>query len=245
MVKKRLGWIGLVLVALMIGALPLAAQSDAEPELVGLTAPDGLGLTGEFYAPELLDDDAETGAPAVLLLHMLNSQRAAWDDFVPDLLAAGYAVLAVDMRGHGETGGTQDWPLAESDVQLWLDWLRDQPDIDPARLNIVGGSIGANLALRAMANDEAVITAVALSPGLDYRAVTTADALEAIDDRPVYLAASQGDTYSADSVKDLTALAAGDTLVRVFATRAHGTSIFMLEDTLAPSIVTWLDWQNR
>ena len=204
-----------------------------------MAAEDGLALVGDYYAPA--DEALDAGAPGVLLLHMLGSDRTAWADLIPPLQEAGYAVLAVDMRGHGQTGGRADWPLAEADVQTWLDWLRDQEGVDPARLSLVGASIGANLALRGMANDPDVLTAVALSPGLDYRGVTTADAIATIDDRPVMLVAGQGDTTSALTLKQLTQALNGDTLVRLYASRAHGTQLFAAQPDLGDAIVAWLD----
>jgi pimeloyl-ACP methyl ester carboxylesterase len=232
----------LIAAALIAGAAPAAAQDDPpEPQRVELSAPDGLTLVANYFAPT---DPGDSGAPAALLLHMLGSQKEAWGDLVPPLVEAGYAVLAVDLRGHGETGGSNDWPLAEDDTRHWLDWLREQDGIDPLRINLVGGSIGSNLALRGMANNPAVVTAVALSPGLDYRGVTTEDALSTIAERPVFLVAAQRDTYSADSVKTLVTLAQGDTRVRLYPHGAHGTGIFMLEDDLAPSIIDWLNAHN-
>ena len=60
-------------------------------------------------------------APVIMLLHMLNSNRAAWDPLIPDLLAAGYALLNIDMRGHGDSGGTRDWDKTINDVAVgWV-----------------------------------------------------------------------------------------------------------------------------
>jgi pimeloyl-ACP methyl ester carboxylesterase len=41
--------------------------------------------------------------PALVLVHGITESRHAWDPLVPDL-ASDHAVLAVDMRGHGESG---------------------------------------------------------------------------------------------------------------------------------------------
>ena len=226
----------LLVMALIGAALPAYAQETPQPQRVTLIAPDGLTLVGTF-AP-----GSESGsAPAVLLLHQLSSRKEAWSPLTPALLEAGYAVLAVDMRGHGETGGAMDWPKAEQDVQLWIDWLRTQPGVDADRVSLVGASIGSNLALRGLANDPRVLTAVALSPGLNYRDVTTSDAVQTIGSRPVFLVAAHGDTYSDDTVKQLGMLATGDTLIRLYGGSAHGTALFAVEDDLAPLIVSWLD----
>jgi dienelactone hydrolase len=230
-----------LLLILLLVVVPLVGAQGPQPEHIELEASDGLVLVGSYYTPS---EPPDSGAPAVLLLHQFGSRKEAWIDIVPGLLDAGYGVLAIDIRAHGETGGDYDWPRAEDDMQLWLDWLREQPGIDPERLNIVGASIGANLALRGMAADPQVVTAVALSPGLDYENLTTEDAMVTIGERPVFLVAAQRDTESVTAVKALASLAEGDTLVRIYPHGAHGTGIFMVEDDLAPLIVTWLDIQN-
>lgn len=222
-----------ILIVIGLLLMPTMAAAQQGDHGVTITASDGLELIGDFYMPDGATD-------AVLLLHMLGSQRSAWEPLVPALVNAEMAVLAIDMRGHGDTGGQQEWDLAEEDVKLLVDWLRNQGDID--NVAIVGASIGSNLALRGAANDENVVTAVALSPGLDYRGVTTDDAIMATT-QPALLVASRGDSYSANSVMDLFAASNGEIQVRLYAGRAHGTSIFGAEDGLVDLIVMWLTEQ--
>lgn len=235
--------IALLLVTLLAaivltGALPRAGAQGLGGEPVTIEAGDGLVLHGVYFAPPAA---AETGSPAVLLLHQYGSRKESWDPLITPLTDAGFGVLAVDQRGHGETGGDEDWDLAEQDVQRWLDWLREQPGVDPEQLSVVGASIGSNLALRGMANDDRVVTAVALSPGLDYFGRTTADAIATIGPRPIFLVAAQRDTVSADAVRALVQAAEGDVQARIYPRSPHGTGIFLLEDDLAPAIVNWLE----
>jgi pimeloyl-ACP methyl ester carboxylesterase len=235
--------ISAVLVLVLIGlAAPAAAQDTPEPQRVEVTASDGLTLVGNFFPASDAADD--TGAPTVLLLHQFGASKTSWGPLIPALYDAGYTLLAVDLRGHGETGGSLDWPLAEQDTQTWLDWLREQPGVDPERLSIIGSSIGSNLALRGMADDERVVTAVAISPGLDYYGVTTQDAIETIGQRPVFLATAQRDTQSSAGVKTLATVVQGDALVRIYRGNAHGVSLFSQGDFI-PMIVSWLDTHNR
>ncbi len=242
---KRLLLAGLLVMGLAALIVPAAAQGNPpEPARITLEGADGQTLVGAFYAPPG-DSGEDGGSPGVLLMHQMGMDKDAWPELAAALVEAEYAVLSVDLRGHGETGGSRLWNLAEVDVQRWLDWLRAQPGVDPDRMNIVGASIGANLALRGMANDAGVITTVALSPGLEYSGVTTADAVTAIGDRPLGLVAGRGDVYSADSLRDLLALAEGDTLLRLYDNQLHGNRIFPVEADLAPSIVFWLESHNR
>ncbi len=148
------------------------------------------------------------------------------------------------MRGHGETGGSQEWTLAEEDVQILIDWLREQDSVDPDAVSLVGASIGSNLAIRGWSNDENVATAVALSPGLDYRGVTTADAVEVQANRPIMLVASRNDVPSATAINDLYDLTSGYALVRMYDGNLHGTNLFRNDDIsvfLAYAIAEWVD----
>lgn len=224
-------------------ATATAAPTDAPVLPVGaaermtIEAADGLLIQATLLTPLTSALD-----PGVLLLHMLGDDRTVWGEvgLAADLVAAGYAVLVVDMRGHGETGGAQDWALAADDLGRVWDAFAARPDVDKTRLAVVGASIGANMALRLGAERPDVNTAVLLSPGLDYRGVTTADQLAAYGDRPVLLVAGEDDAYSADSVRAL-AEAAGGATVHLFENAGHGTDMFAAAPELSGLIIDWLD----
>ncbi|MCI0711674.1 MAG: alpha/beta fold hydrolase [Chloroflexi bacterium] len=225
-----------VLITLFLSiVMPVSAQEDLEMEVVQIEAEDGLMLVGDWYA-------SDRQAPAVLLLHMLSSNHTAWEPLVPVLVNEyGFNVLNLDMRGHGDTGGSRDWDLAEQDVQTVIDWMRQQDSVDTERIAIVGASIGSNLAIRGWANDDRVVTAVALSPGLDYRGVTTLDSVTENADRPLLLLASRADMVSATAVIELFGVTTGDTSVRLFEGGRHGTRLFD-EETLTPTTALIGQW---
>jgi pimeloyl-ACP methyl ester carboxylesterase len=163
---------GQVTAATVVATEPgTGTPGPAQP--VRIKAEDGLPISGLFY-PSTLRGQA---SPAALLLHQINGTKAQWQPLIPALLAEGYSVLAVDLRGFGETGGQINWKRAEADVATLLVWLRDQSGVDGDEIAIIGASIGANLALRGCASDTGCRVAVALSPGLDYFGLTTGDAI--------------------------------------------------------------------
>lgn len=209
-------------------------------ENVAIAATDGLAIQATYYGPGGI-----APFPGVILLHMLGDNRTVWDNdhtgFAQSLTQNGYAVLAVDMRGHGDTGGGTDWPLAADDLlQVW-DSFTSRDTVDASRTAIVGASIGANMALRTTASQPQVATAVLLSPGLDYRGVTTEDAIPGMGQRPLFIVASDNDTYAANSSRTL-ADAAGETAVlHTYATAGHGTNMFAAAPDLADRILEWLN----
>jgi dienelactone hydrolase len=221
-------------------APPTADTSGEGAAIIGiqeeLETTDGLVLIGTFYAPE----DVEPPWPGVILLHMLWSDRSAWDEYAIELASNGFAVFTLDMRGHGETGGEVNWDLAKEDIQLIWDTLASNPNIDPGRIGIVGASIGANMALVSGADEPDTRTVVLLSPGLSYAGVETTDAMVGYGERPVFIAASQEDTYSANSSEKLYELAIGESRLDMYQDAGHGT--FMLENQpeLGGEIIVWM-----
>ncbi|MGB6421904.1 MAG: alpha/beta fold hydrolase, partial [Anaerolineales bacterium] len=160
--------------------LQVSATPAATVQNVRVEAADGLVVTGTFHP-------ASNPPPwsGVLLLHMVYGDRSQWDELVPLLTSNGYAVVAIDMRGHGI-----NLEKAEDDIERVWSYMTERGDIDPSHSAIIGASIGANMALVAAANQPEVNTVVLLSPGLNYFGVTTSDALEAYGQRPILIAAS-------------------------------------------------------
>ncbi len=202
---------------------------------------DNITLVADFY-PTSTD---ESVPPLIIALHMLNSNRAAYEPIIPDLHAAGYALLNVDMRGHGDSGGAQDWGLAIQDVADWIDWLDAQGDIGEGGLVIMGASIGSNVALISCAASELCRGAIALSPGLDYRGVEPEGALvDGLAQRAALLVAAHQDHYSADTVRQLFGKAKGAVTARLYAGRAHGTRLFDSDyASVSKLILFWLSEQ--
>ncbi len=205
--------------------------------IIEIEAEDGLSLVGTFYAP----DGQSSPAPGVILLHMLWSDRSSWENFAMQLHEAGYAVLAMDFRGHGETGGDVDWDKAVADVQSTWDYLEEIQAVDNERRAIVGASIGANVALSAAALEPAVRTVVLLSPGGDYAGVKTHNPMIAYGERSVLIAASEQDSYAADSSLRLEGLAAGKAELIMYPGSGHGTIMLEREPDLPDLIISWLD----
>lgn len=224
-------------------ATPTTAGGDAgypPPEYpvqqVSIPAADGLVLTGTLYSPT----SGSGPWPGVLLLHMLGSERGAWADPAAELAAAGYVALAVDMRGHGETGGTNDWDLAAEDLELAWAYLASRPEVDQERTAVIGASIGANMALVTGAAEPAVQAVGLLSPGLDYQGVTTLDALADYGHRPLLIVASEGDTTAASASQTLSELAPAGAELEIYPGNAHGTNIFAAQPALIDLITAWL-----
>lgn len=91
--------VALVLVGLVAGTHELLAQGAATEKVRFLTF-DGVTLRGTFYP-----SNRGAKAPCVLLLHQVggNSAQEGWGSLAKTLQEKGYAVLAFDFRGHGDS----------------------------------------------------------------------------------------------------------------------------------------------
>lgn len=211
-------------------------EPSGPPDPVDVDVPGAGGLTlkGTFYGA------VPNAAPGVLLLHMYGKTRATMDDLALRLQVVGIASLAIDMRGHGETGGTEDWLLAAQDVTAAYEWLGTRDDVDAARLGGVGASIGANLIMVLGASDPTVDVIGLLSPGFDYFRVEIGGAMLLYGNRPALLAATELDGYSAQTVRTMADQASGPVEMLIYAGSAHGTDMFDTEPGLIDAIVDFL-----
>lgn len=221
------------------------AQADLEP--VTITAEDGLELYGLYSGTADLSAD-EDGVPAVLLMHHGNASKEKWLAYIPQLLEANYAVLTVDVRGFGETGGRGDQaPTPENrltDAQQWVTWLRDQDGIDPARVNIVGASIGGDIGLNVAAADPELASITVVSAGLEVEGITTVPAVEAIE-IPIFLVTGLDDAMGLEAVQGLVQVANTDLQIRIYETSLCCTFLVDFQEGLDADIIAWLDEHNR
>ncbi|HET6195842.1 MAG TPA: alpha/beta hydrolase [Acetobacteraceae bacterium] len=95
---------------------------------------DGRNIAYDLVGPE--------SAPVVCMTHSLASDGGMWTEQMPPLLAAGFRVLRIDMRGHGGSdpvGGDYTMSALAGDVAAVLDAL------SIARVHFIGLSIGGML----------------------------------------------------------------------------------------------------
>ena len=167
-----------------------AATREEELQIVGPDLPEGPGRvypisTVSFPSNDGVEVSALFGTaaadellPVVILLHDLGGNKSDWlsatDTYVA-LLERGYAVLSLDMRGHGETPLPDDRQVLELidlelsflDVHAALIWLQSQSKIDVSRIAVVGSGSGGNVAYVSLGSfPELIKTGVSLSPGL-------------------------------------------------------------------------------
>jgi len=221
-----------VVVAAFVGFSPGLAGAA---RTVSLRAADGTTLSAALY-------EAGHQAPGVVLVHMLTRTHADWNGVADALQEAGFTVLALDLRGHGESGGgydpSGDLSSMQLDVQAAVGLLEARSDVAKGRIGIAGASIGANLAVIAASNTPAVRSLALLSPGLDYRGIKCEAAMRKYGTRQVLLVAASNDPYALRSVKQLATLGTGSEVLTLEGA-GHGTTMLGRDPDLAPRLVDW------
>jgi pimeloyl-ACP methyl ester carboxylesterase len=241
---------------------------------------DKVSIKGNFYPVRkgYKEDMARVGTPqfsngvyshsklerVILLLHMMPATKESWQEFAEKLAEAGWNVLAIDLRGHGESTWKdqarqrlyyKDFTDKEhqgsyKDIQASFDFLIKRGLKLKA---IAGASIGANLALwwQAEHNRPQVSgfleKTILLSVGFDYRGIQTQPLVVKLkDSQGLYLAGgsqdwrSSGQTCGQIAQKLYELAPVQNKKLEVLETASHGTDLFKIEPNLPQRLISWL-----
>ncbi|MEK6857283.1 MAG: alpha/beta fold hydrolase [Nanoarchaeota archaeon] len=230
----------IILLLSLASCTPGSTSKKLKPSDSLITS-DEINIAYNYYSPEKIN------SPAVILLHMLGKDKSDWVDFARKLQKEGFAVIAIDFRGHGDSDGSwqkfseKDFNNFVLDIEAAKEFLGRQPKINVNSLSLIGASIGANTAVKYALKQE-VKTIVLLSPGLNYRGVNIEKDISALK-IPVFLAASEEDTYSAESTKKIHELLKTTSEFNLLNNAGHGTNLFVVPE-LNDKIIKWLKKNN-
>lgn len=159
---RRRGLIGLGLAgaALAAGLVTERALVRAQHRRLDPASDDDTGLRPGAVRKTLTMSDGgrllvvEQGSgPAIVLLHGITLSAAIWHYQLPELAAAGYRVVAFDLRGHGaSTVGSEGLTLD----RLAADLAEVLEALDLQSAVLVGHSMGGMVALRYLGGDAVV-----------------------------------------------------------------------------------------
>lgn len=234
--------------------MPVIGGADIQEMLVTETAQfqtaDGVTIFG------LYSHGDNPALPAVLLSHMMPATKESWKDFAHVLADAGFQVLAIDLRGHGEsvmptlnaqsqTLNYKNFSDAEHqksilDLEAAVEFLKSK---GASEIHLIGASIGANLSLRYLTEHSDARSVVLLSPGLDYRGVKTEEfATRLHTGQAAYYAAAGDDPYSVQTAKTLYQKTSGGATkeLKLFERGGHGTDMFFAHQELMWDLIVWL-----
>ncbi|MGB8265722.1 MAG: hypothetical protein WCE44_05340 [Candidatus Velthaea sp.] len=221
---------------------------DARP--VTFLTSDSVHLRGSYWEPR------DENAISLLLIHDAEEDRNEWDPFVPLFRTRGWGVLAVDLRGHGESvrqdmradllkpnpddlTSSHQYP---TDVRASLAFLARQPKADPAKLATIGVGLGADLAYAGSGRGWGNASTVCV--GLDEERGRALGGGGAFAPRSIYLIFGAGDTASAASAVGFAAVAGYPAETYVYPDTSS-TGITLLRERSPEIVARSIAWIER
>ncbi|HBK34424.1 MAG: Alpha/beta hydrolase fold protein [Candidatus Uhrbacteria bacterium GW2011_GWE2_40_58] len=174
-------------------------------ERIKLHTSDGIEIIGTYFPG--------TKDRFVIFLHMMPATKESWGAWINKLSLLGYHCLAIDERGHGESTmeGTlrfQEFTDNEQqqkifDVEAAFSFLEELGAKEESTI-VIGGSIGANLAIQFLQQHPCIKLAIALSPGIDYHGIVTDEPIKHLaTGQKVVVIASDEDVGSFKTIQKL------------------------------------------
>ena len=143
------------------------------PERVVFEA-DGLKLVGDLYLPA----GATDALPALVLTGPFTGvKEQVVGTYARRMAEAGFAALAFDHRGFGESAGLrhhEDSAGKLADLRAGVGFLAAHPAVDPARVGLLGICLGGGYAVRAAAFDPRVRAVAGVAGGYNSPAAFSA-----------------------------------------------------------------------
>ena len=219
-----------------------------QTEAVRFATGDGFALNGTWYT-----SSRQQGQwPVLILLHMFGGNHTQWIPFVPELVGNGYAVLAFDLRGHGQSAyrngeysprtlfSVDDFDRMPLDVAAALAWVGTRSEADAGRIGLLGVDIGANIAFISAGTLPGIKTTVSVSP--TYRQdqeILLADGIPDFQPRSVLFLAAFGDEYTFTSAETMAQLTLAPKLVKGYQGDGHGLGL-LSEAEVRAEMHAWL-----
>ena len=159
----------LVLAAFLL-LLKLNDQQEGGPAHGEFSIGDGIPAT--LYLPVDAEDDGDLPEPlpkgerppVIVMAHGYSADRASMSGMARSLARAGYAVVNIDLRGHGSNTHAFRGDLRD-DFAAAVDWATTTPWVDGSRLAVLGHSMGAGAALDFATIDNRAKAVVPVSGG--------------------------------------------------------------------------------
>lgn len=197
---------------------------------------------------------AQKKLPVVLLLHSIGYSSLDWSNLIKDLNKAGYAVIAMDLRGHGQsvydkTFHKKSWlyftnktfQKYPSDVIGIINQVQAQAkNLDMKNMAIVGADIGANTAVLATVDMKIKPkTLVLISPTETFKGLYIPIALTKIN-MPILSMTSTKDRYSIQAQRELAKFSQGGFYAQNYPNGGMGMIMIKVNPSMSMDITKWV-----
>lgn len=137
----------------------IKAEDLVEAKVIRYPSFDGVEIPAIYYLPK--QASVEDKVPAMVWVHggPGGQSRQGFSSFIQYMVNSGYAILAVNNRGSSGYGKTffqmDDQNHGDKDLKDCIEgknWLAKQPEINPEKIGIIGGSYGGFMTMAALTN---------------------------------------------------------------------------------------------
>lgn len=203
----------------LVGPIAAAPASEAaEATKVEIKTADKQKVQAVFFEPR----KTTQLAPGAILVHDSGGSRVQLMDLAERMWKTGFAVLVLDLRGHGASATKElnwskmdkaerktAWALAVRDLEAAASWLRKQKSVHSTNLNLVGYKAGCALAARHALRDENVRAVALIEPRAEELGIDVVGDLTELGGLPTYIISLKENSEAAEAMIQEAHTAAG------------------------------------
>ncbi len=204
---------------------------------------DGATIVANYYPHK---EAKYTG----ILIHQRPATKESFNDFAKFLQKEGYAVLAFDLRGHGESTesvfGKLDYnrftPEEEQKSIIDLEsasLFLEKEGFPKTKQFLIGASIGANLSFQFLSENPEIKAIVLLSPGLNYRGIILEKFKREGLGEKIFIVSARDDPQAVEAGQALKNWYPNANYLE-YPQGGHGTNLLKTQPELYEKILFWL-----
>ncbi len=237
--------------------IALSAPSFASTKGFEFTAKDGFNMTGNIYLPKVTAKGKKV--PIVILLHAIGSSKENWDNLPNMILEKGYACLALDLRGHGQSTlskslkqrswmyfTTKDYAKYPSDVLFAIDAIKAEysKKIDTNRIIFVGNNIGASTSVLAASKlnrcGSPVKSIVMISPKITIKNLFMPIELVHFGNHPILIFTNKNIISGYNEALEIKKYAQGKCDLKALNSSGMGASLYKSTPSIKTDTLNWI-----
>ena len=219
---------------------------------IEVNAKDNFIIHGTFY---YYKSKPPLKRPLIIMLHSLGGNQNDFKPLTTLFTNSNYNVLTIDMRGHGlsvksPNNVTRTWQYFPkstflkypSDIASYYKALYDKYNkyIDPNRIILIGGDIGANTAILTACELKIQPKAfILLSPTLNFKGLYIPIKLTSLKS-DIMAVSSLNDKVSMDGIKDVNKYAQNEYLIKLYPKGSNGVSLIYSNPGLKNDILNYV-----
>lgn len=228
------------------GTRPSTGTAAPDCEAIQLRTQDEQRLAASFFPPR---GRREARSPAAILVHDAGRSRSDMVELAGALQKRGFAVLTLDLRGHGESrtdevaflpddAGAAErlWAFTLRDLESAASFLRSRSEVHASNLSLVGVGAGAAIAARHAVRDGNARAVVLISPREENLGFNLLADVKGLGGLPTLILAGRDQKPGADRLAEAGNSAEGLQYIEVAVLRTNGIGI--LTDARLPREVT-------